>query len=702
MISDVRTRAERLASVSQNAGADNLSFPLAARKKMARAVSSLFFVSSSILASLSTSRGDVLTYHNDNFRSGLNPNEIILTASNVNTKAFGLLRNLLVNGRVYAQPLYMASEPIYQGGIYKGRHNALYVGTDQNALYCFDADSGAQLWETLLMETGEVPSDNSGCSAFGDSIGVLATPVIDRFRGVSGQIYIVTMSKTTGLPPVYHQRLWAIDPVDGKPMHPHSTDIKAIYPGNGINNDGHGHIVFEPKQYSERSALLLFGDTIYTTWASHCDQPPYSGWIIGYDRKTLTQTLVWNANPSALPVSTFLPDGSGNTFWNAGGGPAVDLQGNIYDLVANGPFDPNLNSLGLPANGDIGDAFVKFKTIPDFALADYFTPQDQQELADDDRDLGGGGPLILPDMTDASGKVRHLVTGAGKGGVIYLVDRDNLGKIDLSGTANPNVYQELTGVLPVGFIGCPAYFNGSVYFGGKGQSLKQLTFTAARLNSAPASQTSTIFNYPGTSPSVSANGKTKGIVWAYDNPASSSTTAQAILHAYNASDLSQELYNSNQNPVRDNFGVNNKFITPTISNGKVYAATQNGVGVFGLLAPLRASDVSATVKVVATSLVYNPALYHWSQTITLTNIGGASVPLPISYVIDDLDSASQIYHAFGATTFTAPLGSAFVNAPLSAPLPVGGKVTFEVSIFAGVGHTPVYTKKRVLVGTNVR
>src|ERR1700738_3119190 len=612
----------------------------------------VFAVSVSGLAGLTSLRGDVLTYHNDNSRSGLNQSEFILTTSNVNTATFGLLHNLLVNGRVYAQPLYAVSQPIYVGGVYQGRHNALYVGTDHDALYCFDADSGTLLWETLLLEAGEIPSDRISCGDYGTHIGVLATPVIDRTKGIYGHIYVVTMSKTTAATPVYHQRLWAIDLASGQSIHAHSTDITATYPGNGVDNDGHGHILFDPKQYSERSALLLQGNTIYTTWASHCDNAPYSGWVIGYNEDTLTQTLVWNSNPNGLPVSTALPDGSGGSFWNTGGGPAADSQGNIYDLIANGPFDQNLNSLGFPSNGDIGDTFVKWTTTPTFAVADYFTPYNQQTLANGDLDLGSGGPLLLPDMTDASGKVRHLAAGAGKDGHIYLVDRDNLGKINLASTGNPNIYQDLAGVLPVPFRGCPAYFNGSLYYGPQGQSLKQFTFTAARLNSVPASQTATVFLYPGTSPSISANSHSKGIVWAYENTMSNSTTAQAVLHAYKANDLSQELYNSNQNPTRDNFGVNNKFITPTIFDGKVYAGTQNSVGVFGLLAPTPASNVSATVMVAATPLVYNPMLFHWSQIVTLTNIGGASVPLPISYVIDDLNPVSRLSHAAGGTTFT--------------------------------------------------
>jgi hypothetical protein len=207
---------------------------------------------------------------------------------------------------------------------------------------------------------------------------------------------------------------------------------------------------------------------------------------------------------NSRPINRYHSNLSGQR--STGGGPAADSQGNIYDLIGNDPFDQNLNSLGFPSNGDIGDTFVKWTTTPTFAVADYFAPYNQQTLANGDLDLGSGGPLLLPDMIDASGNVRHLAAGAGKDGNIYLVDRDNLGKINLVSMGNPNIYQELAGALPLVFRGCPAYFNGSLYYGPQGQSLKQFTFTAARLNSAPASQSATVFNYPGTSPSISANG----------------------------------------------------------------------------------------------------------------------------------------------------------------------------------------------------
>jgi hypothetical protein len=265
---------------------------------------------------------------------------------------------------------------------------------------------------------------------------------------------------------------------------------------------------------------------------------------------------------------------SGNSFWGSGAGPAADSNANIYALSANGPFDTSLNS-GFPSKGDYGDTFLKLSTQAGLQVVDYFTPFNQAEEAAGDVDLGSGGTIVLPDMIDGNGVMRHLAIGAGKDTNIYLVDRDNMGKFHAS--AN-NIYQELPGALPRGVWSTSAYFNGAVYYGPVGGALLKFTFSQARLNSTPAASTTTAFQYPGVTPSVSSNGNSSGIVWAYEN----SGNGQAVLHAYDPSDL-HELYNSNQNPARDQFGSGNKFITPTVCNGKVLVGTTNSVGVFGFL-----------------------------------------------------------------------------------------------------------------------
>jgi FG-GAP-like repeat len=528
---------------------------------------------------------DVLTYHNDNARTGWNPNEVTLTPSNVNANSFGLKFNLPVDGKVDAQPLYVSNAPVYRGGRFAGNHDLLIVATEHNTVYAFDADTGELYWHTSLLASGETPSDDRGCSQVTPEIGITATPVIDRTSGINGAngtIYVVAMSKASG--PIYHQRLHALSLATGAGVG--LVEIQASYPGSGPHNDGHGHVIFDPRAYKERPGLLLLNGIVYTAWSSHCDIAPYTSWIIGYNETTLAQASVLNCDPNGPRNNTFLADGSGNAFWNSGAGPAADANGNIYALSANGPFDTTLVH-GFPSGGDYGDTFLKLSPQGSLHVSDYFTPVDQAAAAAGDIDLGSGGVVVLPDMTDANGRTRHLAIGAGKDSNVYLVDRDNMGKFIPGTTSNTNIYQELAGALPGGEWATAAYFNGAVYYGPVGGALRKFIFTQARLNPVPAAKSTTIFHYPGVTPSVSSSGNNSGIVWAYENPDSGSN--QAVLHAYDATDL-HELYNSNQNPLRDQFGVANKFITPTICNGKVFAGTTNSVGVFGLLKPGVAKD----------------------------------------------------------------------------------------------------------------
>jgi hypothetical protein len=273
------------------------------------------------------------------------------------------------------------------------------------------------------------------------------------------------------------------------------------------------------------------------------------------------------------------PNGSEGSVWMSGAGLAADLSGNIFFLDANGTLDPSLTAAGLPANADYGNAIMKLSTTNNtLQVADYFEPYNSIYESNADIDLGSGGALLLPDLTDGTGKVRHLVVGAGKDTNIYVGDRDNLGKYNPAN--NSNLYQELTNVLPNGAWSMPAYFNGTLYYGGVGDHLKAFSISNAKLSSAPTSESSGWFAYPGATPSVSSNGTNSGIVWALE----SATGAAAVLHAYDAMDLSKELYNSTQAPGnRDSFGTGNKFITPLIINGKVYVGTPSGVAVFGLL-----------------------------------------------------------------------------------------------------------------------
>jgi PQQ enzyme repeat len=501
---------------------------------------------------------DVVTYKNDLARTGQNLTESVLTLANVNPASFGQLRFLATDGKVDAEPLYLAGLTV-QGAM----HNVVFVATENDSVYAFDADSGAVLWHASVLAAGETVDDLPlyGCGQVVPTIGITATPVIDRSAGPNGIIYIVAMSKATAASS-YHQRLHALDVTTGAEALNGPVDISATYPV------GVGTTTFDPAQYEERAALLLSRGVIYTSWTSHCDVPPYSGWVIAYSQSTLARTAVFNAAPNS--------GGAGPAIWMSGGGPAADSTGDVYLLTANGVFETVLDSNGFPNQGDYGNSFLKLSTAGGaLTVADYFTMYNEVSESNADQDLGSGGILLLPDLTDSGGAVRHLAVGAGKDGNLYVVSRDSLGKFSSSGN---NIWQQLSGVLGGGIFSTPAYFNAALYYGPVGAALTAFTVKNAQLSSAPSSITANTFAYPGTSPAVSANGTSDGIIWAHEN------SAPAVLHAYDASNLGQELYNSSQaSGGRDQFGAGNKFITPMIADGKVFVGTQGGVAVFGLL-----------------------------------------------------------------------------------------------------------------------
>jgi hypothetical protein len=499
---------------------------------------------------------DVTTYHNDIARTGQNLTETKLTQANVNSQTFGLLRNLMVDGKVDAEPLYLS-----QLAVAGANHNVVFISTEHDSVYAFDSDTGVQLWKVSLLGSGETTSDDRGCGQVSPEIGITSTPVIDRTAGAHGILYAVAMSKNGS---TYFQRLHALDVTTGTELLGGPVTVQATYPGNGANSSG-GQVIFDPAQYKERAALLLLNGVVYTSWASHCDFSPYTAWIMGYNQTSLAQTSVLNLTPN----------GSEGSIWQSGGGLAADPQGNIYALMANGTFDTALNTNGFPSQQDYGNAFVKVSTTGGtLKVADYFDMSNTVSESNGDVDLGSGGPMVLPDLSFGTANALHLAVGAGKDGNLYVVDRNNMGKFNPNSN---NVYQELPGALPNGVFGVPAYFNGTVYYCDVNSTLKSFAVTGGKLATAPV-ETAASFTYPGVLPSVSANGSTNGIVWAIEN------SVTAVLHAYAADDLTHELYNSNQaSGGRDHFGSGNKFITPMIADGKVFAATTNSVAVFGLL-----------------------------------------------------------------------------------------------------------------------
>jgi outer membrane protein assembly factor BamB len=516
------------------------------------------FICFSLFTTLSRAT-DVTTYHNDIARTGQNLHETILTTDNVNSSSFGKLFSMPVDGAVNAQPLYLSDVSIPG----KGKHNVIYTVTENDSVYAFDADTGARLWHVSVLGNSETPSDDHHCFQISPQIGITSTPVIDRSSGPHGTIYLVAMSKNSS---GYFQRIHALDLVTGAEEFGGPTVVRAKYPGSG-DNSHNGYVIFDPGQYAERQALLLLDHVIYTGWTSHCDIRPYTGWLIGYNQHTLKQTEVLNLTPN----------GSEGSIWQSGAGIASDGQ-NLFFLDANGTFETHLNRQGFPIKGDFGNAFLKVSTANNkLHVADYFNMSNTLSESNHDQDLGSGGVIVLPPMREPSGKIRYLAIGAGKDRSIYVVDRNNMGKFDPHN--DHAIYQELREVLEGGEWGMAAYFHGSVYFGPRDHQLMQFRFSKAKLAKSPHSRTTESFPYPGTTPSVSANGSRNGIVWAIEH-----SDPDDVVHAYNANNLKNELYNSNQaGNRRDHFGVASHFGTPLVVNGKVYIGTTRGVTVFGLI-----------------------------------------------------------------------------------------------------------------------
>lgn len=503
---------------------------------------------------------NVLTYHNDIARTGQNSAETTLTHANVSSSSFGKLFSVPTDGKVDAQPLYV-SQVVFAG---QGVRSVVYAATEHDSVYAIDANSGAVLWRVTLLAAGESPSDDRGCGQVTPEIGITATPVIDPTAGPHGTIYALAMSKDNN--GKYHHRLHALDITTGSEEFAGPTEVIATYPGTG-DNSSNGQVVFDPKQYKARPSLLLLNGIVYTGWGSHCDFRPYTGWLIGYDRLTLKQTTVFN----------FAPNGNEAALWNAGGGIAADsVTGRIFVAVANGTFDTNLDANGFPNRSDFGNAFVKLNLLTSQLIPeDYWTMSNTVSESGQDQDLGSGGVMLLPDLKNANGQIVQLGTGAGKDGRLYVFNRSNMGKFNPQNDAS--LYQNLPGALGGAVFTSPAWFNGNVYYGAVGDRIRAFNVNAAVLQPQPASSTNNFFEYPGATPSVSANGTSDAILWAVEN------SNPAVLHAYDASNLAIELYNSNQaNSGRDLFGSGNKYITPTIADGRVIVGTPNSVAIFGL------------------------------------------------------------------------------------------------------------------------
>jgi len=528
-----------------------------------------------------TDLSGVLTYHNNLSRDGTNTREFALTTSNVNTSTFGKLFSCPADGAIYAQPLWLPNLNVAGSS-----HNVIIVATQHESLYAFDADASPcmTLWHVNLIDTahggtaGEtsVPSAGAGAlvgSGYGDispEVGITGTPVIDP---TTGTIYLV--SKSVNASAQFFQRLHAIDVTTGNErVAPQSIDSSVFVSGTGAGSVA-GRVAFDPRNESQRPGLVLSSGVIYVAWASHEDHDPYHGWVIGFNPATLVAVAnaVFNTTPNQVGTLSYSRGG----IWMGGGAPAVDSAGNLFFITGNGTFDASTGG------SNYGDSVVRLSTASGLSVADYFTPIDQASLDANDTDFGSGAATILVDQP--AGPVTHLVIGGGKQGNLFLLNRDNLGKFNSS--AN-NVIQTIN--LGNSIFSTPVFWLNNLYVGGVG-TLKQFVFnsTTGKFNGAPYSQSSTSYRFPGATPSVSSNGAANGIVWALDNglyctPQSPGCGA-TVLHAFDATNLANELWNSSQAAAnRDVAGHAVKFTVPTVANGKVYVGTRgNDSSVLGEL-----------------------------------------------------------------------------------------------------------------------
>ncbi|HXA44249.1 MAG TPA: LamG-like jellyroll fold domain-containing protein, partial [Candidatus Angelobacter sp.] len=512
---------------------------------------------------------NVPTYHYDNMRTGANTNEFILTPNNVNTNIFGKLFTQTVDGAIYAQPLYEAGLNIPG----KGMHNVVFVATQHGSVYAFDADSNegtnaAPLWQTSFINpasgvTPITPADVNNVANIPYEQSIDATPAIDLNAGT---IYVEAITREVVNSVVaYYHRLHALNIQTGAELAPSPVVIQGSVPGTGVGGNG-TTIPFTPILQECRAGLLLQNGLIYICYSSYGDSGNYHGWVMAYNAQTLQQAGIYNDTPN----------GSQGGIWQGGDGMAGDENGGVYTMTGNGSFSTNYSSV---TQYNLSESFLKFTTNnSSLTLTDYFTPYNQASLSGADLDVAAGGPMVLPDSVGSAGHPQ-LILGTGKNGTMYLLDRNQLGHYNSA--TDSQIVQELPNAVGTPWnYPVPAYFNNTIYYQGNGKGLQAFHISGASVNTTPISTSAVIFGAPGGVPSVSANGTSNAIVWALQTDTWASS-GPAVLHAYNATNLLQELYNSNLNPGRDSPGAALKWTDPVIANGKVYVGADYGLSVYG-------------------------------------------------------------------------------------------------------------------------
>jgi hypothetical protein len=511
-----------------------------------------------------TDLAGVVTYHNDLSRDGVNTQEYALTTTNVTTATFGKLFSCTIDSPAYAQPLWVANLAI--GG---GTHNVVFAASSRDTVYAFDADASpcVTYWSKPLLAASETFLSNNdvGTTDIFTDVGIVGTPVIDP---ATKTLYVVSKSKNQGTScspsSSCHQRLHALSLSDGSEQFNGPADITSSIsvPGTGDGSSG-GNVAFNTLRQNQRPGLALVNGIVYVAWASHGDNDPYHGWVMGFNASNIAQ---------APAVFNDSPNGSRSGIWMGGGAPAADSGNNLYVITGNGTYDGTTNA-------DFGDSFLKLSTSSGIAIGDWFTPADEATLEGNDADFGSGGAAILVDQP--SGPVLHLVIGGGKEGNLFLLNRDNLGH----NNSTNQVVQTLS--FGNGIFATAAFWNNALYLAGVGGPLKMFSFnaTTGKFNSSLSSQSGSSYGFPGATPSISASGASGGIVWALDNRAYGTpccSNGPTVLHAYDATNVATELWNSSQGSG-NTAGNAVKFTVPTVANGKVYVGTRSEIDVFGLL-----------------------------------------------------------------------------------------------------------------------
>jgi hypothetical protein len=506
-----------------------------------------------------TNYAGLYTWHNNNSRNGLNPQEMVLTTSNVKSSTFGKLFSRSVDGQIYAQPLYVANLNIPN----RGPRNVVFVATEHDSVYAFDADgkSTSPIWKRSFIDTanGITTAQSSAIpeTNITPEIGITGTPTID---GTGKTLYVVAKTVENG---TYVHRLHALDTATGAEKFGGPVLITGSFPGAGFGSVN-GTIPFDStaSRYAiQRAGLALSNGVVYVAFALHLDRNGFHGWLFGYDAATLAQRFVFCDTPDVH--NDINNDGKGG-LWMGASAPSADGT-SIFVAAGNGSF--NADSGGR----DYGDSVMKISSGG--MVNDYFTPFDQDTLKTQDKDLGSTGAVLVPGQTSAH--AGGLIVLGGKNGKLYVLDHNSLGRYQA--TSDSQIVQSL--VVGHGIFSTPAVFNSTFYLVGASDVLKAFHMSNNLLSSSPTAQAAVAYSFPGATPVISANGTSNGIVWTLQRVSS----ANAVLHANAASNVATELYNSNQAGSRDLPGTSIKFAVPTVANGKVFVGTATKLTVYGLL-----------------------------------------------------------------------------------------------------------------------